>query len=167
MIGWAYWLLGLIALQRCAELAYARHNTRRLLERGAREVGAEHYPLFIALHGMWLASQASLTSPSPPVHWHLIGVLVVLQVLRLWVISSLGPNWTTRIMTLDSAPLCRRGPYKWLRHPNYLIVAVEIPLVPLILGLPGIALVFGVINVMLLAFRVHVEAKALTCRQPH
>jgi methyltransferase len=167
VIGWAYWFLGFIALQRCAELAYAHYNTRRLLKRGGREVGAGHYPLFIVLHGSWLLSLASLTASTPPFHWQLLGLFAVLQVLRLWVIASLGPYWTTRIVTLDGAPLCGRGPYRWLRHPNYLIVAAEVPLVPLILDLPVAALAFGLINLILLTYRIHVEDKTLAARQPH
>jgi len=167
MIGWAYWLLGFVALQRCVELVYAQRNTHRLLRQGGREVGAGHYPLFIVLHSAWLFSLASLTSSTPPLHWQLLGLFAVLQVLRLWVIASLGPYWTTRIITVDGAPLCRRGLYKWLRHPNYLIVAAEIPLVPLILGLPAVASAFGLINLLLLAYRIHAEDKMLATRQPH
>lgn len=165
MTGWAYWLLGFVALQRLAELAYARRNTQRLLARGAREAGAGHYPFFVVLHASWLLVQAWFTSPSPPVSWGLLALFFAVQMLRLWVIISLGPYWTTRIITLDSAPLRRRGPYKWFRHPNYAIVALEIPLVPLILGLPKVAAIFGGLNILLLAYRIHIEEKTLAPRR--
>jgi len=165
MLGWAYWLLIAVALQRLVELARAQRNTRRLLERGGREVGAEHYPLIVALHAGWLLTLTLLTSPDPPVNWGLIAVFALLQALRLWVLASLGPYWTTRIITLDDAPLQRKGPYRFVRHPNYLIVALEVPLLALILDLPVVALVFGAINLLLLAFRIQVENRALTARR--
>lgn len=165
MLGWAYWLLIAVALQRLVELARANRNTRRLLERGGREVGAEHYPLIVALHAGWLLTLTLLTSPDPPVNWGLITVFALLQVLRIWVLASLGPYWTTRIITLDDAPLQRKGPYRFMRHPNYLIVALEVPLLALILDLPVVALVFGAINLLLLAVRIQVEGRALAARR--
>lgn len=165
MLGWAYWLLIAVALQRLVELARAQRNTRRLIERGGREVGAEHYPLIVALHASWLLTLTLLTSPDPPVNWGLIAVFALLQVLRVWVLASLGPYWTTRIITLDDAPLQRKGPYRFVRHPNYLIVALEVPLLALILDLPMVALVFGAINLLLLAVRIQVENRALTARR--
>lgn len=165
MFGWAYWLLIAVALQRLLELARARRNTRRLLARGGREVGAEHYPLIVTLHAAWLFTLALLTSPSPPVNWGLIAVFALLQGLRVWVLASLGPYWTTRIITLDDAPLQRKGPYRFLRHPNYLVVALEIPLLALIFDLPIVALVFGTINLLMLAMRIHIENRALAARR--
>lgn len=165
MLGWAYWLLIAVALQRLVELVRANRNTRRLLERGGREVGAEHYPLIVALHAGWLLTLTLLTSPDPPVNWGLITVFALLQVLRIWVLASLGSYWTTRIITLDDAPLQRKGPYRFMRHPNYLIVALEVPLLALILDLPVVALVFGAINLLLLAVRIQVEGRALAARR--
>lgn len=165
MFGWAYWLLIAVALQRLVELVRARRNTRRLLARGGREVGAEHYPLIVTLHVAWLLTLALLTSPSPPVNWGLIAVFVLLQALRVWVLVSLGPYWTTRIITLDDAPLQRKGPYRFLRHPNYLVVALEIPLLALILALPVVALVFGTLNLLVLGMRIHIENRALAARR--
>ncbi|MBN9026112.1 MULTISPECIES: isoprenylcysteine carboxyl methyltransferase family protein [Kaistia] len=165
MLGWAYWLLIAVALQRLVELARANRNTRRLLELGGREVGAEHYPLIVALHACWLLALTLLTSPDPPVNWGLIAVFALLQALRIWVLASLGPYWTTRIITLDDAPLQRKGPYRFMRHPNYLIVALEVPLLALILDLPVVALVFGAINLLLLAVRIQVEGRALAARR--
>jgi methyltransferase len=94
-----YGVLALIALQRLAELVYANRNTRRLLARGGVEIGERHYPLFILLHGGWLAAMVVLVPAATPPSWPLIGVLAVLQGLRIWVIAALGPYWTTRIIT--------------------------------------------------------------------
>jgi methyltransferase len=164
-IGWAYWLLIAVAIQRLVELARANRNTRGLLARGGREVGREHYPLIVALHATWLATLALLTAPDPPVNWGLIAIFALLQVLRIWVLASLGPYWTTRIITLDDAPLKRVGPYRFLRHPNYVVVALEVPLLALILDLPIPALVFGVLNLILLAVRIRIENRALAARR--
>jgi len=163
--GWAYVLIGLLVAQRLGELAYARANTRALLARGAQEIGAGHYPLFVILHASWLVTMATLTGPSPLVPWVLLGVLIAVQGARVWVIATLGRYWTTRIITLPGAPLVRRGPFRFVRHPNYLVVAVEIPLVPLILGLEWVSVIFGLANLALLAYRICVEDRALAHRR--
>ncbi len=164
-IGWAYWLLLAVLLQRLVELAYARRNTRNLLARGAREVGAEHYPVIVLLHAAWLVTLAAWTAPNPPVNWILIAAFALLQGLRLWVLATLGPYWTTRIITLDEAPLRTSGPYRLLRHPNYVVVALEIPLLALVLNLLVPALVFGILNLAMLAYRIQVENRALGARR--
>ncbi len=158
--GWAHALILLVAIQRVAELLYARHNTRALMARGGVEVGAGHYPLFVLLHGSWLVVLFVATAPNPPVHLPLLLLFVLLQAGRAWVIVSLGPYWTTRIVGVPGAAPVRSGPYRFLRHPNYLIVAVEIPLLPLLLGMPGLAMLFGGLNLALLAYRIHVENAA-------
>jgi len=163
--GWAYVLIGWLVVQRLAELVYAQANTRRLLARGGQEIGAAHYPLFVALHSSWLIAMAVMTAPSPPVPWLLLAAFVLVQVARLWVIATLGPYWTTRIITVPGAPLVARGPFRFVRHPNYLVVAVEIPLVPLIFGLEWVALIFGAANLALLAYRIRVEDGALQPRR--
>lgn len=166
-LGWANLLLAAVTAQRALELVHARRNTAALLARGGREAGRGHYPLMILLHGAWLAFLALATAPSPPVHWVWLIAFLVLQVLRLWVIASLGPYWTTRIVTLDDQPLRSRGPYSYLRHPNYAIVALEVPVLPLALGIPELAAVFGLLNLLLLALRIRVEERALSPRQGH
>jgi methyltransferase len=158
--GWAHALILLVAIQRVAELLYARHNTRALMARGGVEVGAGHYPLFVLLHGSWLVVLFVATVPNPPVHLPLLLLFLLLQAGRAWVIVSLGPYWTTRIVVVPGAAPVRSGPYRFLRHPNYLIVAVEIPLLPLLLGMPGLAMLFGGLNLALLAYRIHVENAA-------
>jgi len=152
-------LLALVTLQRLGELIHARRNTARLLAHGGREVGARHYPLIVALHGGWLAA-LWLAGWQAALIWPWVAVYALLQVLRAWILASLGPRWTTRIIIVD-APLCRRGPYRFLRHPNYLLVAAEIACVPLALGLPWLALVFSAANAGMLYHRIKVENAAL------
>jgi methyltransferase len=164
-IGWAYWLLLAVALQRLVELVYARRNTAALLARGGREVGQEHYPIIVLLHVAWLITLAAWTAPNPPVNWPLLTAFALLQALRLWVLASIGRYWTTRIITLDEAPLSAKGPYRYLRHPNYVVVALEIPLLALVLALPVPAAIFGILNLILLGVRIRVENAALAGRR--
>lgn len=154
-----------VALQRLAELAYARRNTRRLLAQGAVEAGARHYPLLVALHGGWLAALFVLVPADAPVQMWLLGVFAVLQAGRLWVIWSLGRFWTTRLVSLPGALLVRRGPYRVLRHPNYAIVTAEIAVLPLAFGAWQIAAAFSLANAVLLAHRVRLENAALAPRR--
>ncbi len=151
----------LVALQRLAEVGYARRNARRLLAAGGVEHGAGHYPLFVALHGAWLVALFVLVPAQAPADWALLGLYGLLQLGRLWVIASLGGRWTTRVIVVPGAPLVTRGPYRFLRHPNYLIVALEIPVLPLAFGAWHIALAFGFANLALLAQRIRVEERAL------
>lgn len=160
-----YLIVGLITCQRLAELAYARHNERRLLARGGHEVGREHYPLFILLHGGWLLAMLVMVSPARVPNWDLIGIMAGLQLLRLWVVTSLGPYWTTRIITLPDAPLIRRGPFRFLRHPNYAVVIAEIAILPLAFGDYGVAIVFSILNLLLLRLRIRIEEQALAPRR--
>jgi methyltransferase len=154
----------LVALQRLTELAVARRNTRRLLARGGREVGAGHYPLIVLLHGGWLTALFFLTPPDAAIVWPLIALFVLLQFARIWVVVTLGPYWTTRIITVPDAPLVRRGPYRWIRHPNYAVVTAEIAVLPLAFGQWLPALVFSALNLALLHHRITVEENALRDR---
>jgi methyltransferase len=160
ILGWPHILIVLVALQRLGELIYARKNTKALLARGAREVGASHYPLMVLLHAGWIVALFALTDANPPPQWLWLAIFAVCQALRLWVLFDLGPYWTTRIIVMDGAPAVRRGLYRYVRHPNYLIVAVEVPALPLGLGMPKTALVFGLLNLAILAWRVRVEDAA-------
>lgn len=158
-------VLGLVVAQRLWELWLADRNTKRLLAAGAVEVGAKHYPLFVALHASWLASLAIFTPwtavPNPV--W--FALYILLQVGRAWVISSLGPYWTTRIITMPRAPLVRTGPYRFIRHPNYVVASLEIAVLPLMFGQIWIALAFSVLNAVLVAWRIRVEDRALNERR--
>lgn len=153
-------ILAFVTLQRLAELAVARRNTRRLLARGAHEAGAGHYFLIVALHGAWLAGLWWL-APGRPVIWPFAVAYFLLQPLRLWVLASLGGRWTTRIIILPGAPLVRTGPFRLLRHPNYTIVVAEIALLPLAFGLWEMALLFSLLNAAVLTVRIRAEQGAL------
>jgi methyltransferase len=157
-----YAVLGLAVLQRAAELAYAARNTRRLREEGAVEVDARFYPWFVVLHGAWLASLFVLVPATAAPSWPLLGIYAVLQLARLWVIATLGRRWTTRIIVLPGAKLVEGGPYRYLRHPNYAVVAAEIAVLPLAFGAIAIALVFSALNLVLIARRIAIEDRALT-----
>ena len=153
-------ILVLVTLQRLGELVLSRHNTSRLLERGAIEVGAGHYPLLVVLHAAWLAS-LWIFGRDHEVYWPALAAFALLQGLRLWVLASLGPRWTTRIIVLPGVPLIASGPYRYVSHPNYAIVTGEIALLPLALNLPWLALLFSALNGVVLAIRIRTEARAL------
>ena len=153
-------VLALVTLERGAELVWARRNTRRLLARGARETGAAHYPLIVALHAAWLAG-LWFWGRNHPVSIPWLVVFAVLQAGRLWVLATLGERWTTRIIVLPGEPLVRRGPYRLMPHPNYAVVAGEILVLPLALGLPVYGLVFSALNAAVLFVRIRAEGRAL------
>ena len=159
------WVVGLVAAQRLAELALARRNTRRLLAAGGVETGAGHYPLIVALHAGWLAALIVLVPADEPVRWPFLTLYMLLQPIRLWIIASLGQRWTTRIIVLPGAAPVTRGPYRWLRHPNYAIVIAEIALLPLSFGAWAIATIFSVLNTLLLGWRIRIENAALAGAQ--
>jgi methyltransferase len=153
-------VLALVTLQRLAELALARRNTARLRAQGAVEVGAGHYPLIVALHAIWLAG-LWLLAWDEPLNLPLLLLFGVLQVLRIWVLVTLGRRWTTRILVLPGEPLVRTGPYRYLRHPNYAVVVAEIAVLPLAFGLIWYALVLSALNAAILAIRIKTENTAL------
>jgi methyltransferase len=153
-------ILALVTAQRLVELWHSARNERRLRAQGAREIGASHYPVMVVLHATWLVGLWVLAWDRPA-NWWLVGLYAALQVARYWIIASLGERWTTRILVLPDAPLVRSGPYALLRHPNYAVVALEIALLPLAFGLVTYAVVFSAANALLLAWRIHVEERAL------
>jgi methyltransferase len=158
-MGEGAWLVAFLIVQRLAELGLAQWNTARLRAAGAIEFGAAHYPLMVVLHGLWLLGLWMLGHDhSVDPLW--LAVFILLQAGRLWVIVSLGRRWTTRVIVLPGASPVARGPYRWLRHPNYVVVVLEIAVVPLALGLPLFALVFSLANAVLLATRIRVENQA-------
>ena len=153
-------LLALMTAERLAELWWARRNTEHLMKLGAVEYGASHYPLIVALHAAWLGGLWFLGWAQPvSVFW--LWVFLLLQLGRTWVLISLGRRWTTRIVVLPSEPLVRSGPYRFLSHPNYVVVAGEIAVLPLCLGLPWYALAFSIANAVVLMIRLRSETAAL------
>ena len=153
-------ILAAVTLARGAELVVAERNTRRLKAAGAVEAGASHYPLIVAVHAAWLLTLWALAwdRPAQPV-W--LGLFLGLQALRIWVLATLGARWTTRIIVLPGAPLVRRGPYRLMDHPNYLVVVGEIALLPLAFGLVEVAAAFSALNALVLILRIRTEDVAL------
>ena len=154
-------ILALVTLQRVGELWLSNRNTRRLLADGAREYSPGHYPLIVAVHAGWLAALWWL-APGRPVEAVWLALYIVLQAARLWVLATLGPRWTTRIIVLPDAPLVTGGPYRFVSHPNYVVVALEIAVLPLVFGLWPVALIFSALNAVVLAIRIRAENRALS-----
>ncbi len=153
-------VLALVTLQRLAELAYARFNEARLRKAGAVEHGASHYPLIVALHATWLAGLwLAASGTRPDYSW--LAIFLLLQGFRVWVLHTLGSRWTTRVFVLPDTPPIRNGPYRFLSHPNYAVVAAEIFVLPMAFGLVAYALIFSVLNAAVLAVRIRAENAAL------
>lgn len=152
-------LLLALTAQRGLELALARRNTERLLAAGAYEVGADHYPTMVAFHATWLGTLwlfGRRRRVVPP----FAVLFAVLQLGRVWVLATLGERWTTRIVMTPGRPAITTGPFRFVRHPNYLVVALELPCVGLALGMPWHAAVFGALNLAMLQRRITVENAA-------
>lgn len=162
---WLYGSLLFVAAQRMAELLYARANTRRALASGGIEIAARQHGWIVALHTAWLVAMLAFVPHAREPNFILLGLYAVLQLARIWTIRSLGPYWTTRVITFPDRPLVRRGPYRFMRHPNYAIVACEIALLPLAFGAWQIAAVFTALNTIALFFRLRVENPALEARR--
>lgn len=157
--------VGLVGCQRLFELWLSRRNERRLRARGAVERGGSHYPWMVALHSLWLVStlvEGLLRGPVFPALWPVpLAAFLLVQPLRYWAILSLGESWNTKILVVPGAGLVRRGPYRYFKHPNYVVVAVEILAFPLIFGAWITALAFSALNAALLYVRIREENRAL------
>jgi methyltransferase len=149
-----------VTLSRLVELPIARANTRRLIAAGGHEVAEGHYPLIVALHIAWLGTLWWL-APGRPMNLPLLALFGLVEVVRIWVVQTLGPRWTTRIIVVPGEKLVRRGPYKFLNHPNYAVVVAEIALLPLVFGLWWTALIFSLLNAAILFVRIRAENRAL------
>jgi methyltransferase len=156
-------IIAAAALQRVAELAIAARNTRRLRRRGAIEIDAGGYKHLVLLHTAWLAGLALLDPPA--LSWPPLALYAALQPVRVWAMVSLGGYWTTRLLTLPGAPVVACGPYRYLRHPNYLVVIGEVAALPLAAGAAGFAIAASAVNLALIARRVRYEAAALADRR--
>ena len=157
-------LLALVTAQRLGELVLAGYNTKRLKAQGAYEVAPGHYPLIVILHGAWLIGLWWLAW-NRPLNLPLAAVFLAIEGLRVWTLMSIGPRWTTRIIILPGAPLVRGGPYRFIPHPNYTVVVLEILVLPLVFGEVGVAIVFSVLNALVLALRIRTEDAALAPRR--
>ena len=162
---WAYLFIGVLGIERLVELFIARRNEKWMLSRGAKEYGRSFSKVLFTFHGLWFFSftlEAALTQRSAligPV-W-IIGMLLLMQFLRYWCILSLGYHWNTKIIVLPSAKIVRNGPYRWVNHPNYWVVRIEIALYPILFGCFVTAIVFGVANLWMLNRRIAEEENAL------
>lgn len=157
--------LGFIIVQRLSELVIAKRNTAKLMEKGAHEVGASHYPVMVMMHSAWIACLV-LLGYDQSVAFGWLAVFAVLQIFRVWILGSLGSRWTTRIIILNE-PLVVRGPFKYFSHPNYMLVVAEIIVAPMVLGLVWVAVIFTVLNAAMLWVRIGVEHKALAPLRDH
>lgn len=153
-------ILGFVTLQRLVELPVARANTERLLAAGGREVGAGHYPAIVALHIAWLASLWWFAL-GRPISLPLLALFVLVEAGRVWVLRTLGSRWTTRIIVVPGERLVAAGPYRFVQHPNYVVVAAEIAALPLVFGLWELALIFSLLNAGMMWVRINAENKAL------
>ena len=153
-------ILSLVTLQRLGELWLSDRNMKRLLAQGAREHAPGHYLPIVGLHATWLITLWLFALPCP-IDGFWLAMFVLIELARIWVLASLGPRWTTRIIVLPDAPLVRRGPYRWVNHPNYLVVIAEIAVLPLVFGLWRVALTFSALNAVALAVRIRAENRAL------
>ncbi len=159
-------VLSIVVVQRLSELVLARRNFRWALQHGGTEVGADHYWFFIVLHSGWLASfflECSFRETSVPPLWPLLLAMIVLaQILRYWAIRSLGKHWNTRIVVFKNFSAIRSGPYRYLKHPNYVAVAVELFAIPALLGAWYSAIFFSAVNAaLLLGIRIPMEEQVL------
>lgn len=158
--------VALVAAQRIFELFLARRNERRARARGAVERGEGHYLFIVSLHVLWLVStlvEGFLRGPEIPVFWPVpLGLFLLVQPLRYWALFSLGESWNTKILVVPGASPVRKGPYRYLNHPNYVVVVTEILTFPLIFGAWITALVFTVLNAAVLFVRIREENRALS-----
>jgi len=166
MVNAYYALLGLVAAERIFELRLSRHNARRALRRGGIEVGTAHFRWMQLLHASFLACCALEVSwfhraIDPRLGIPMLALVFAAQALRYWVIATLGPRWNVRVIAQPGLPVVTSGPYRWVRHPNYLAVVIEGVAIPLVHGAWLTALVFSALNAWLLRVRIAVEERAL------
>ncbi len=154
----------LVLLQRGGEELYSARNTRALRAAGAHEVGGDYYPVVATTHLAWIASLFFLVSPQAPILWPLIVYYLALQVARYWVIASLARFWTHRIVTLEAEPVVSRGPYRYLRHPNYAVTIIETFVLPLAFGALALATIMTALWWTVLAYKIKLEDQALDVR---
>ena len=153
-------ILGFVTAQRLIELPVARANTARLLSLGGREVAPGHYPFIVAMHAAWLAA-LWVFALGQPINLPFLILFGLIELARVWVLRSLGTRWTTRIIIVPGEQLVARGPYRFISHPNYLVVIAELAVLPLVFGLWQIALIFSALNAAILTVRIRAENEAL------
>jgi len=165
-VGWFTLLVLAVAGERLAELVVSRRNAASALARGGVERGREHFPAMVALHiGLLAGAMAELHLLDrpflPALGWPMLALVAASQALRWWCVATLGPRWNTRVIVVPGLPLVTGGPYRWLRHPNYLAVVVEGVALPLVHTAWLTAICFTVLNAVVLAIRLRCENAAL------
>jgi methyltransferase len=154
-----------VAAQRLIELSVSRRHERALTARGGVEHGAGHYPVMVGIHTAWLAGTLAEGWRHGPagrrVALPALVTFIAMQPLRWWIIRSLGDRWTTRVFTVPGEQRLATGPYLRVRHPNYVVVAVEIATLPLAFGAPRTAVLASLADAVLLRHRIRVEDRAL------
>jgi methyltransferase len=165
-VGVYYALLGVIAVERVAELVVSQRHAVALLGRGGAEYGQRHFPVMVALHAGLLigcvVEPLALHRPFiPALAWPMLAVVVAANTLRWWCIATLGPRWTARVIVLPGVPLVTGGPYRWFAHPNYVAVVVEGAALPLAGSAWITAAAFTAANAALLTVRLRCETRAL------
>lgn len=165
MDDWSAWVVPAVAGQRLLELALSRRNRRRLLARGGTEVRPETHRTMVAIHALFLLSLAWESHPwrvpfDARTLWCLAGLAPV-TALRYWAIATLGEYWCTRVIVVPGARVVRRGPYRFLRHPNYVVIVLEFLLLPLLMRAPATLVLFSLANLAVLRQRIRIEEEAL------
>jgi methyltransferase len=155
----------IVLVQRGLEELHSARNTRRLLGEGACEAGREYYPVVAVTHLAWIASVFFLIPPDAPVIWPLTILYILLQPVRYWVIGTLGRYWTHRIITLDAAPVVARGPYRFIRHPNYAVTIAETLVLPLAFGAVALALIMTAVWTAVVGYKIVLEDRAIAGRR--
>jgi methyltransferase len=155
----------LVLVQRGLEELHSARNTRALLAAGAREVGREYYPVVAVTHLAWIAAIFFLLPADAAISTPLLGIYLVLQIARYWIIATLGRYWTHRIITLEGAPIVRRGPYRYVAHPNYVVTIAETFLLPAVFGGWALGAIMGAVWWAVLAYKIRLENQALAGRK--
>ncbi|MFZ3579349.1 isoprenylcysteine carboxyl methyltransferase family protein [Virgibacillus sp. DJP39] len=162
---WVWIILVIVICQRVIELVIAKRNEAWMLQQGGIERGADHYKWFIVVHLLFFVSIfiESLTIHGHSLNYFLLSVFIFTQIIRVWCIFSLGKFWNTKVIILPGTTLRTTGPYRFLKHPNYIIVGVELFIIPLLLGAYLTAIIFPLLHIYLLVrWRLPIEEKALS-----
>ena len=161
-----YLFIVAIGVERLVELAVSRRNARWSFANGGKEFGREHYPVMVSMHSLLLLSciveVASMHRPFIPwLGWPMVALVALSTVMRWWCVSVLGKHWNPRLIVIPGASLVHRGPYRWLHHPNYTAVTVEVAALPLVHSAWLTAVVFSIANALVLNVRIRAENSAL------
>jgi methyltransferase len=161
-----YLFILLVGAERLVELVVSRRNTKWSIAQGGMEFGRGHYPVMVSMHTLLLAScvveVATAHRPFIPwLGWPMLGVVVASTIVRWWCVAVLGKHWNPRLIVVPGAALVRRGPYRWLHHPNYAAVTAEVVALPLVHSAWITAIVFSIANALVLNVRIHAENIAL------